>query len=85
MVVTPFQEEIIAGYESDPWFTEEANTKSLSKIDNIWIPEHLSLRHKIMYEMHNPLTVDIWGLATLSAIQPNIIGGRISKEMLSTM
>ncbi len=40
---------------------DEANTKSLSKIDNIWmkgdkvcVPEHMSLRQKIMYEMHNP-------------------------------
>ena len=59
VTITPFQDEIIAGYDSDPWFDQEQNTKHLSKIDDIWmrgtqicVPEHLNLKQRIMYEMH---------------------------------
>ena len=31
VTITPFQEEIIAGYDSDPWFAETQNTNKLSK------------------------------------------------------
>ena len=59
IVCTPFQEDIIAGYDSDPWFADEGNTKNLSQLQDIWmkgsqicVPEHTALKQKIMYEMH---------------------------------
>ena len=59
VAVTPFQDEILAGYESDPWFSQTENTKRLSQISGIWmrgtqicVPEHLNLKQKILYEMH---------------------------------
>ena len=59
IAITPFQEEILAGYETDPWFSNAENTKRLSQINGIWmrgtqicVPEHLNLKQKIMYEMH---------------------------------
>ena len=59
VILTPFQEEIIAGYENDPWFSLEENTKRLTYSQGIWlkgvqicIPNHLNLKQKIMYEMH---------------------------------
>ena len=59
VTITPFQDEIIAGYDSDPWFEQQHNTKHLSKIDNVWmrgtricVPEHLNLKQRIFYEMH---------------------------------
>ena len=59
VILTPFQEEIIAGYENDPWFNLEENTKRLTYSQGIWlkgvqicIPNHLNLKQKIMYEMH---------------------------------
>ena len=32
VTITPFQDEIIAGYDTDPWFAETQNTNKLSKI-----------------------------------------------------
>ena len=59
VTITPFQEEIIAGYDSDPWFAETQNTNKLSKNNDVWmrgtqicVPEHLNIKQKIMYEMH---------------------------------
>ncbi len=59
VAITPFQEEILAGYESDPWFEDSNNLKTLSQVGGIWmrgtqvcIPDHTSLKQKIMYEMH---------------------------------
>ncbi len=59
VVITPFQEEIMAGYDTDPWFSQDQNLKHLSKIDDVWmrglqicVPNHVSLKQKIMYEMH---------------------------------
>ena len=59
VTITPFQEKIVAGYESDPWFEQEQNIKCLSKTENIWmrgaqicVPEHLSLKQRILHEMH---------------------------------
>ena len=59
IVITPFQEEILAGYDTDPWFKEEQNTKRLSYSQGVWmrgtqicVPNHLSLKQKILYEMH---------------------------------
>ena len=59
VTITPFQDEIMAGYETDPWFQDEQNTNKLSKMDNIWIkgrqicvPEHLNIKQRIFYEMH---------------------------------
>ena len=59
VTITPFQEEIVAGYETDPWFENEQNTKRLSQSSNIWlrgtqicVPEHLNIKQKILYEMH---------------------------------
>ena len=59
VVITPFQEEMMTGYDTDPWFSQDQNLTHLSKIDDIWmrglqifVPNHLSLKEKIMYEMH---------------------------------
>jgi len=67
VVITPFQEEIMAGYDTDPWFSQDQNLKNLSKVDEVWmrglqicVLNHVSLKQKIMYEMHAaPYTV--WG------------------------
>ena len=60
VTITPFQDEIIAGYDTDSWFSQDQQTKTLSKIDNVWmrglqicVPNHLNLKQKIMYEMHS--------------------------------
>ncbi len=49
----------MAGYDTDPWFSQDQNLKHLSKIDDVWmrglqicVPNHVSLKQKIMYEMH---------------------------------
>ena len=47
VTITPFQNEIMAGYDTAPWFGQEQNTKKLSKVDGRWmrgrqirVPEH---------------------------------------------
>ena len=57
--ITPFLEDIVAGYETDSWYRDTGNTKQLSFQDGTWmkgnkiaVPQHESLRHKILYEMH---------------------------------
>ena len=37
IVISPFQDEILAGYESDPWFDEPQSLKNLTNVQGIWI------------------------------------------------
>ena len=59
VTITPFQEDIVAGYEEDPWFKNQTNVEKLSKVQNLWmkgtqvcVPDNPNLKHKILYEAH---------------------------------
>ena len=92
IAITPFQEEIAAGYEFDPWFEKENNTKQLSRNSNIWmrgaqicVPDHLNLKQKILYEMHNAPYSGHLGTGNTERNITRATGGQTFKKMSSSM
>ena len=89
VTITPFQDEIMAGYETNPWFSDEQKTNKLSKIDNIWIkgrqicvPEQLNIKQRFLYEMH---AAPYSGHLGTGNTETHTTGGRTCRRTSSSM